>query len=118
VSIAIPYVKENKVRALAVTSLQRTALMPEVPTIAESGLPGYEVSNWYAVLGPAGMQASLVKRLHDALTVAQGQPAMRKRVQDLGADTVAGPPEQLAAYIKTEIAKWSRVIRDAGIKPD
>jgi len=118
VSLALPFVKDGRVRALAVTALRRTALMPDTPTIAESGLPGYEVSNWYAVVAPVGTPASLIATLNSTILKGIAMPDARKRIQELGADHVGSTPEQLSAYIRDEIAKWTKVIREAKIRPE
>ena len=118
ISSALPMVKENKLKPIAVTSAKRTAVMPEMPTIAESGLKGYEVGNWYAILGPTGMQAEVVRRLNSEIVKALASADMRKRLEELGADPVGSTPEQLAAYMNVEIAKWAKVIKSASIKAE
>ena len=118
ISSALPMIKEGKVRAIAVTSQKRTAVLPDMPTIAESGLPGYEVGNWYAILGPAGLPRDVVARLNTEIVKALKAPDTHKRVLELGADPVGSTPEQLASYMKSEIAKWAKVIKSAGIKAE
>lgn len=115
-SAALPFVKEGKLRGIAVTGAQRSAVMPEMPTIAESGLPGYEVSNWYAVVTAAATPKPVIARLHGELVKALAADDVKKRFLDLGTDPIGGDPAQLAAYIRSEIPKWTRVIRAAGMK--
>ena len=118
ISSAIPLVKEGRVKAIAVTSAKRSSIMPEMPTIAESGLPGYEVGNWYAILGPAGLPREIVSRVNAEIVKALKSPETHKRVLELGADPVGSSPEQLASHMKAEIAKWAKVIKAAGIKAE
>ena len=118
ISSALPMVKDGKARALAVTSAKRTAILPDMPTVAESGLPGYEVGNWYAMLGPAGLSRDLVSRLNAEIVKALKHPDTNRRVLELGADPVGSSPQELAGYMKSEIAKWAKVIRSAGIKAE
>ena len=89
-----------------------------MPTVAESGLPGYEVGNWYAMLGPAGLSRDLVSRLNAEIVKALKHPDTNRRVLELGADPVGSSPQELAGYMKSEIAKCAKVIPSAGIKPE
>jgi tripartite-type tricarboxylate transporter receptor subunit TctC len=118
ISAALPFVRDGKLRGLAVTGAQRTAVMPEMPTIAESGLPGYEVSNWYAIVTAVATPKAIVARLHRELVNALAAGEVKKRFFDLGADVVGGDPAELAAYIRAEIPKWKRVVQAAGMKTD
>lgn len=118
ISSAIPLIKDGRVKAIAVTSAKRSSIMPEMPTIAESGLPGYEVGNWYAILGPAGLPREIVSRVNTEIVKALKSPDTRRRVLELGADPVGSSPEQLAIHMKAEIAKWAKVIKAAGIKAE
>ncbi len=118
ISSALPMIKDGKVRAVAVTSHKRTAIMPEMPTISESGLPGYEVGNWYAILGPAGLPRDAVAKINAEIVKALKAPDTHKRVLDLGADPAGSSPDELSAYMKAEIGKWAQVIKTAGIKPE
>jgi len=118
ISLALPHVQDGKLRALAVTSLKRTVLMPQMPTVAESGLPGYEVSNWYALLGPARISPPRVAMLNAALLKGIAMPDARKLMLDLGADPVGSTPEELTRYIGVEIEKWTKVIRAANIRAE
>ncbi len=118
ISAALPFVKEGKLRGLAVTGAQRTAVMPEMPTIGESGLPGYEVSNWYAIVTAAATPKTIVARLHRELVNALAAAEVKKRFLDLGADVVGSDPAELAAYIRAELPKWKKVVASAGMRPD
>ena len=118
ISSAIPLIREGRVKAIAVTSAKRSSVMPDMPTIAESGLPGYEVGNWYAILGPAGLPRDIVSRINTEIVKALKSQDTHKRVLELGADPVGSSPEQLASYMKAEIAKWAKVIKAAGIKAE
>ncbi len=118
ISASLPFVKEGKLRAIAVTGAQRTAVMPEMPTIAESGLPGYEVSNWYAIVAPAATPKAVIARLNAELIRALAAEDMKRRFLELGADPVGSDPGQLAAYIRSELPKWAKVIQAAGIKSE
>jgi tripartite-type tricarboxylate transporter receptor subunit TctC len=115
---AMPYVKSGKVRALGITSRQRSTAMTEVPTLAEAGVPGYEVVSWYGVLGPAGMPSAVVLRLNIAITAVMTSEEMRTRLAAEGVDIMKASPGEFAEYVKNEIAKWGKVIRQAGIRAD
>jgi tripartite-type tricarboxylate transporter receptor subunit TctC len=115
---ALPHVRSGRLRAYGVTSLKRTGGAPEIPTIAESGVPGYEAYNWSGLLAPAGTPRAIVMQLHAAVLQALQDPAVRRRFIDNGADaTPSASPEEFGAFLQTELAKWTKVVRDAGIKP-
>ena len=118
ISQALPLIKAGKMRALAVTSAKRTAIAPDLPTIAESGIPGFEVGNWYAIVAPAKTPAPIISRLNAEILKALAGADVKKRFLDLAADPIGSTPEELAAYQKAEIAKWARAIKAAGIKPE
>lgn len=109
-------VRAGKLKALAVTSLERMALEPDVPTVAESGLPDFESNQWWAVSGPAGMPAPIVNRLNTDLNKILRTDEMRKRLAADGAQPGGGTPAELAAYIRRDYEKWGTVIRTVGIK--
>jgi len=115
---ALPHIKAGKLRALAVTSTKRTEALPEVPTVAEAGLPGYDSTQWYGVLAPAGTQPQIVARLHGEIVRALRDPEVGKRLAADGADAVGSSPEEFAAFIKSESEKWAKVASAAGIKPE
>ena len=113
---AIPPVKAGQVRPLGITTLKRSPLLPQVPTIAESGLPRFEVQTLYAVMAPAGTPDDIVKRLNHAIAESVQLPDVRQRIEADGSQIVLGTPEDLRKIMVREIAKWSQVIKRAGIK--
>lgn len=115
---AMPLVKSGKLRALAVTSLKRSAAAPEIPTVAETGLPGYEATAWQGVLAPAGTPREVIVKLNTEMVRIVSQPDVRKQLGDQGYEPAGNSPEQFAEYIKTEIAKWTKVIKAAGLKAE
>ena len=117
-SVVLPQARADKVRALAVTSLQRAASAPELPTMAESGFAGFEATSWFALLGPAGTPAPVVRKLHGETIKALAAPDLRTKFGELGMDIVGSSPEQLAAIIRADIPKWAKVIKDSGAKLD
>jgi tripartite-type tricarboxylate transporter receptor subunit TctC len=118
VSTAIASIKANRVRPLAMTGNQRFELMPELPTIAEAGLKGFEVNNWYGVFAPAGTPREIIVRLNAEIVKIMAMPDVRARLLDSGIAAVTSTPEQFSAYIQAETAKWAKVIREAGIKAE
>ena len=114
---AIPPVQAGRLRPLGITALQRSPLLPQVPTFSESGLPGFEVQTLYAILAPAGTPADIVKRLNEAISESVRSPDIRQRIEADGSQTIQSSPDELRKLMVTEIAKWSEVIRRAGIKP-
>ena len=112
---AIGLVREGRLRALAVTSPRRVAAAPELPTVAEAGVPGYSVVSWFAVFAPAGTPALVVSRLNQGFRRILGMPEVRSRLVDLGAEPADGPPEDLARLVTEETERWTRVIREARI---
>jgi tripartite-type tricarboxylate transporter receptor subunit TctC len=115
-SAVIGNVKAGSLRALAVTSAQRTVTAPEIPTVAEVALPGFEAATWFALVAPAGTPREIVRRLNTEVTRLVGQPDIRQRFADLGMSIDASTPDALDDYIKSEIAKWSKVIQAADIR--
>ena len=111
---AMPHVKSGKVRPVAVTTAKRSLAMPDLPTIAESGVKGYEAATWYGLLAPAGTPRPVINRLHGETVKILAGPT-RQRLEAQGFEPDGGTPAAFAAYIKSEIAKWAKVIRDAGI---
>jgi tripartite-type tricarboxylate transporter receptor subunit TctC len=112
----LPIVREGKLRGLAVTSLQRSPSIPELPTLAESGFPGFEATSWFALVAPAGTPAPIVAKVHRETQSVLKDPDTRARLAQLGLDPVGNSPAELGATIKADIAKWAKVIKDAGIK--
>jgi tripartite-type tricarboxylate transporter receptor subunit TctC len=115
---AIPQIKEGKVKAYGITSPERTPAMPELPTIAEAGLPGFAARGWFSVVARAGTPRPIVDRLNAILTAYLKQPAVRERLQTFAIDPLTSTPDELAAFIPAEIAKWAQVVKDAGIHPE
>jgi len=103
--------KSDRVRPLAMAEKKRSALMPELPTIDESGLPGFEVANWAGLLGPAGMDPKIVKKLHDKIVLILGTPDMQARIKTLGYDMIASTPEQLGTQLVKDVEHWSDVVK-------
>jgi tripartite-type tricarboxylate transporter receptor subunit TctC len=112
----VPHVKANKVRALATTGAKRLAVLSELPTIAEAGVAGYENSSWSAVAAPAGTPPAIIGRLHKEFTGILADPDIQKRHADVGAQIIGGSPEQFHAYLKSEVAKFGKLVKAAGIK--
>jgi len=102
-------------RALAMTSLTRSRAAPDIPTVAESGVPGYESTLWYALLAPAGTPKPIVRRLHAETARVVHSPDVAEKLLGLGADPIGGSPEDLSKFLKTEIDRWTQVIREAHI---
>jgi tripartite-type tricarboxylate transporter receptor subunit TctC len=115
VSSVLPYVNARKLRALGVSSLRRAAAAPEIPTIAESGMPGYESAQWYGVLVPAGTPPEISAWLHGEITGLLRSASVRERLAAEGVDIIANTPDEFAALIRTDIAKWTKVVQTIGI---
>ncbi|MDB5864409.1 MAG: hypothetical protein JWO70_2215 [Betaproteobacteria bacterium] len=111
-------VKAGRLRAVAVTSAKRSLFLPDLPTVAESGVPGYEVTSWNGVLAPAGTPAEIVRRLNSDLNRIIAAPDMTKRMIEFGFEPVGGPPERFGEFIRAETAKWAPVVKKAGVKVD
>lgn len=114
---AMPHVKSGKLRALAVTGARRSSLVPDLPTIAEAGVPGYELMNWFGVVAPAATPRDIVGKLNQEIVKGLKTGDMRSLLAANGAEPVGSTSEQFAAHIKAEIAKWAKVIRAAGLRP-
>ena len=114
----VGFVKAGRVRALAVTSARRTPTFPELPTIAEAGVPGYQATSWNGMLAPAGTPADVIKRLNAEFNRIIVTPDMEKRMLDNGYEPVGGPPERFGELIRAEIAKWAPVVAAAGVRVD
>ena len=112
----LPQVREGKLRAFAITSLKRSALAPDLPTMAESGYPGFEAVPWFGLLAPAGTPQPIIDKLHDETVKVLAMPDVRKTMQQQGLDIIGNTPAEFAAAIKTETPHWAEVIKEAGIK--
>jgi tripartite-type tricarboxylate transporter receptor subunit TctC len=115
---ALPHIKTGRLRALAVTSGARSALAPGLPTVAESGIPGYDASTWYGIIAPAGTPRSVIARLNREIVAALAVPEFKEQLMAAGADPAPNTPEEFAALIKAEIVKWAKVIKLSGAKPE
>src|SRR5262245_32176338 len=115
---ALPYVRAGKLRAIAVTSGQRVAAAPDVPTVAESGVPGYEVIRWDGLIGPKGLSRRIVDRINSEVTMVLKSPETGERLQADGLSPAGGTPEQFLATIKKDIEVWRKVVREAGVKAE
>ena len=114
---AMPFVKSGKLRALAVTTAKRTQAAPDIPSMAEAGLPGFDHSNWYGVWGPQGMPREVVAKLSTAIAATMQKKDVRDRLVDLGADPVDGvSPAQFEAYAQSELARFAKIVKQAGVK--
>ena len=112
----LPQVKAGRLRALAISSARRSAAAPEVPTVAESGMPGYESGTWFGLFAPAGTAREIVIRLNGEIVRIMASADMKAKLLDQGADPVTGTPDQFRAFVKTELAKWAKVVKTVGIK--
>jgi tripartite-type tricarboxylate transporter receptor subunit TctC len=118
ITTAYPPVKGGRLRALAVTSAARSSAAPEVPTMAEAGLPGYDISSWQALFAPAGTPKEIVSRLHAEVAKILRLPEVVNRIRDLGAEPGGMPPEELAALIKNDIPRLGKIVKDSGARVD
>ena len=114
--VAVPHVKSGKLRGLANTASTRSPLAPDIPTVAESGIKNYSIATWSAVLGPAGMPPELVSRIQRDIARVVNQPENRDRLINMGVDLIANSPEEFSAFLRAEIVRYAKVIKDAGIK--
>jgi tripartite-type tricarboxylate transporter receptor subunit TctC len=112
----LPFAKSGKLRALAVTDLKRSPLLPELPTLDESGLRGYQIVGWNGLFVPAGTPPAIVTKLHSAVVGALALSDVKERLSVMGADAVGDTPQHFAAFIKAEIPKWAQVVKAAGLK--
>jgi len=115
---ALPHIKAGKLRGLAVTTAARSPLAPELPTMAESGLPGFELSTWFAFFAPAGTPRAVVDKISGDMRRVLAQPDMQQRLAAIGVDIHASTPDELAAFQRAELAKWGKIIKDSGAKVD
>ncbi|MDX3906204.1 MAG: tripartite tricarboxylate transporter substrate binding protein [Pigmentiphaga sp.] len=112
---AMPHIKDGRVKALAITSDKRSALLPDLPTVAESGVPGYEASAWFGIFGPAGMPGPVVDQLNAELARLLAKPEVKAQLAKLGAEPVPDTPAHFASYVQNEAVKWAKVVRTAGL---
>jgi tripartite-type tricarboxylate transporter receptor subunit TctC len=114
----MPHVRSGKLKALGVGGAKRVAALPDVPTIAEAGVPGYEANNWWGILAPAGTPGPILNRLYNEITAILDSPETRKRFELEGAEVMRMSPAEFANFVAQETTKWTRVVKDAGIKPE
>jgi tripartite-type tricarboxylate transporter receptor subunit TctC len=115
---AVPQIKAGRVKGIAVTTAKRSALMPELPTISEAGLPGFDANNWYGIVVPAGTPRAIIDQLNAEVTKILGMPDVKATLFNQGLDPAPGTPEQFGAYIKAERTKWAKVIKESGAKAE
>ena len=115
---AIPQIKTGRLRAIAVTSAKRSPLLPAVPTVSESGLPGFEVNSWYGLFGPAGLPAALRTRLNGDVVAILGDADLKERLAGLGAEPGPMPADEFGRFVRSEIAKWAKVVKASGASAD
>ena len=115
---ALPVVREGKLRAIGVTSSKRSPSAPEIPTIAEQGLPGFEATSWFAVFAPAGTPRPVIDQLHAEMVRIFNLPDVQQKLRTLGLDPILGGPDELAKVQQSEIAKWAKVVKDSGAKAE
>ena len=114
----LPLYEARKIRMLAVSTLKRTAVMPQLPTVDEAGVPGYDRYGWYGVMAPAGTPKPVVSRLNGEILRALKMPEVKDRLENVGFELVGSSPEACGAYIKSEIAKWAKVVKASGVKAE
>lgn len=115
---AMPHVQSGRVRALAITGAKRSALLPEMPTLAESSVRGFEINPWFGVLGPAGLPAPILRKLHGDLVSSILTDDTKQRLASQGAEAIGSTPEEFAAVIKQELAQWARIVKEIGLRKD
>jgi tripartite-type tricarboxylate transporter receptor subunit TctC len=118
VNVVLPHIRSGRLRAIGVSSLQRSPTAHDVPTLAEAGMPGYEAINWFAILGPSGIPAAIAEKVHADTAEALKAPDFRDRIAAAGMEPKSMGPTELAAYIKTEIVKWGKAVKASGAKPE
>jgi len=118
VNVVMPHVRSGRLRALGVTSVKRSASLPEVPAIAEAGVPGYETTQWSAILTPARTPRAIVAKLSAEIDRALQRDDVRKQLANLGVEPAGGTPKEFATYLRADIARWTRLIKETGLRVD
>ena len=118
INAVLPHIKSGRLRAIGVSSLQRSPTAPDVPTLAEAGMPGYEAINWFAILGPAGIPAPVTQKIHTDTAEALKGTELRERIAAAGMEPKSMPSSELAPYIKSEIVKWGKAVKASGARPE
>ena len=116
--VAMPHVQSGKLRAIALTGTTRSPLLPQLPTVAEAGLPGFDVTSWYGVFGPAALPKEIVARLNSEIGAAITAPELTERLNALGAEPAVKTPAAFAQYVRDEIVKWAKIVKESGAKLD
>ena len=114
----LPEIRAGSLKPIGITSAKRSSTLPDVATIAESGVPGFDVSPWFGVLAPARTPSAIVNRLHQEMVTTLRVPSLRERLVRDGVDPVGNSPQEFAAFIRSEMAKWGKVVKAAGMKLD
>jgi tripartite-type tricarboxylate transporter receptor subunit TctC len=114
----MPHARAGRVRALGLTGAKRSAAAADMPTLSEAGLPGYEFDVWYGMFAPSKMTRNLLARVNADINATLANPEIARRFAANGVDVIGGTPQQAGAYLRSELAKWTRVIREAGIRAD
>jgi len=115
---AKPHIEGKRLKALGVSSAKRSANVPDIPTVAESGLPGFDSWNWFGIFGPAGTPKAVVDRVNAEVNKLLADPAIKDRFAQLGFESTGGTPTEFASVVQSEAQKWSKVIRDSNVKPE
>ena len=118
ITVTGPYIKANRIRPLGIASAKRSSLLPDLPTISESGVKGYELVSWYAMFAPAATPPQIVRSLHRGVVKALAAPDIREQFAKLGTEPIGTTPEELAAVVQRDLKKWAKVARDANVKPE
>ena len=118
VTVLTPYINSQKLKPLAVTSAKRTLLLPDIPTVSEAGLPGFEAVGWFAILAPAGTPQNIINTLNQEVNKLTSNPQFIKKLRDIGADPMSGRPIQAQEFISSEELKWGKIIKESGIKAE
>jgi tripartite-type tricarboxylate transporter receptor subunit TctC len=118
ISVLLPYVRSGKLRGLAVTTTRRSTLAPEFPTVAESGLPGFDTNTWSGIVAPAGTPREIIQRLNAEIVQWLSQPSTRQQLVKMGLEIVADTPEQFAAFLRDEYVRWGKIIRDLNLRAE
>jgi tripartite-type tricarboxylate transporter receptor subunit TctC len=113
----LPHVKSGRLRALGTTGAKRSSVLPNLPTVAETGVPGYEAVQWYGLFAPAKTPKEIITKLHGAMVGVLQNPAIKDKLSTDGAEPVGNTPEEFARFLRSETEKWGKVVRTAGIKP-
>jgi tripartite-type tricarboxylate transporter receptor subunit TctC len=114
----LQHIRSGKLKALGITSTRRSELVPDIPTIAEAGVPGYEMGQWFAVFGPAGLPKAITERLNKEINALLKSPDVTEKINSQGGEIIGGSAEEFAAFLKTDTARWAKLIKDADIKPE